>query len=66
MSSIKYVSVKLIFSFLLRLSTEHSTAAHVEYFTKKFTEPQNDLEGLKSVRTALGLAVVADVSSMGR
>lgn len=45
---------------------EHSNAAHVEYFIKKFTEPENDLEGLKSFRTPLGLTVVADVATMGK
>ena len=48
-----------------RLSTERSSTAHVEYFTKKFSEPQNDLEGLKCDRTPLGLAVVADASTIG-
>ena len=51
---------------MFRLSTENSNAAHVEYFMKKFTEPQNDLDGLKSIGTPLGLAVVADVSTMGK
>ena len=52
--------------FSIRLSVEHSNAAHVEYFTKKFTEPENDFEGLKSFRTPLWLAVVADVSTIGK
>ena len=37
----------------------------MEYLTKQFTEPQNDMEGLKSFRTPLGLAVTADTSAMG-
>ena len=38
----------------------------MEYFTRQFTEPQNDLEGLNSSGTPLGLAVTADTSAMGR
>ena len=37
----------------------------MEYLTRQFTEPQNDMEGLKSFRTPLGLAVMADTSAMG-
>ena len=45
---------------------EHSSAAHVDYFTKKLSEPQSDIEGLKCVKTALGMAVIADIASMGK
>ena len=51
---------------LCRFSTERSNAAHVEYFTKKLTEPQIDLEGLKSTATPLGLSVTADLSTLGK
>ena len=37
----------------------------MEYFTRQFTEPQNDMEGLKSFRTPLGLAITADTSAIG-
>lgn len=47
--------------FHCRLSAEGSTPANVEYFAKKLTKPQLDLEGLATETTPLGQAVTLNL-----
>ena len=48
-----------------RLSSESSSHTNVEYFTKKLTNPDSDLAGLKSLTTPLGGAITLDLEEIG-